>query len=282
MENDTRVDDERRGGREREDRWAILLIAGGILLLAGNLGWFGWVGDWLWAVLFLGGGAAFLYRYSTDRKQWWPLIPGFALAAIGLAILLDDAAGPVFLGLIGLAFLSVYLTGRERWWAVIPAGVLLTLAVVALIEEAAPRVDAGWIFFLGLAATFGFLYYEPEGREKRRWALYPAVAALALALLTFLDTGAGGVVVPLALIAVGGYLIWRQGGGGATQGPPSQPPAPSPEGPRPPEAPGAPQLQPPVHEAMEPAPDRAPDRSEPHQGDEGSAQRQDDQAADDE
>src|SRR5690606_17328765 len=139
---------------ENRNGWAWLLIAGGLALLATQLGWVGRLNDWLWALLFLGGGAAFFYHFSTSRRDWWALIPAAALAAIGVSILGGAAGGADFLGVLGIGFALVYLTGHERWWAIIPAGVLITLAVVAWTDARFPRLDTGWLFFLGLAATF--------------------------------------------------------------------------------------------------------------------------------
>lgn len=196
---------------ENRNGWAWLLIAGGLALLATQLGWVGRLNDWLWALLFLGGGAAFFYHFSTSRRDWWALIPAAALAAIGVSILGGAAGGAYFLGVLGIGFALVYLTGHERWWAIIPAGVLITLAVVAWTDARFPRLDTGWLFFLGLAATFGLLYLLPASQGGQRWAVFPALAALALVLVTVLSGAVSGVVFPLALIFAGAYLLWRRG-----------------------------------------------------------------------
>lgn len=190
--------------------WAYALIAFGALLLAANMGWFGAVSNWVWALLFLAGGAAFVYHYMNNRERWWALIPGFAMVATGLTMLMGNAGGPIFLGLIGLAFIAVFTTNKERWWAVIPGGVLTTLAVVDWLEIANPRFDAGWVFFLGIALTFGFLYLRPDGGQVQRWAVWPAVVGLGMALLNFMSTSVGSLIAPLALIGLGVYLYTRR------------------------------------------------------------------------
>lgn len=198
--------------REDEPRqWAYLLIVGGLVLLAMQLGWLGWLSDWLWAAVFLAGGAAFAYQYRVDPQRWWALIPGAALAAIGVTFLTGAVGGAYFLGVLGLGFAAVYLTGRERWWAIIPAGVLLTLALVAWFDVRVPRMYTAWLFFLGLAATFGALYFLPEGQGRQRWAAYPALAALVVLAIVVLTGAVSGVVVPVALILVGAYLLLRRG-----------------------------------------------------------------------
>jgi hypothetical protein len=191
--------------------WALILIFLGLLFLATNFGWFGWLTSWLWSLLFLGAGVAFLYLYYQKRERWWALIPGFALLAIGTAALSGNAAGGLFLALIGAGFAAVYFSDKHRWWAIIPAGGLFTLALIAWLGTARPGWDTGWLFFMGIAATFGVLFLLPEGQGKQRWAVYPALGCLALVLLTFLSSNTGGIVIALALIAVGAFLFWRQG-----------------------------------------------------------------------
>lgn len=197
--------------------WAYVLVVGGLLLLAAQLGWLGWMTAWLWTALFLAGGVGFIYHVRNTPAHWWALIPGAALAGIGLTFLAGDVGGALFLGALGAGFAAVYVTGRERWWAVIPAGVLLTLAVVAWLDVRAPRWETGWLFFLGVAATFALLAVLPEQQGRHRWAIYPALAATAFVFVTVLSGAVTGVVLPLLLVAVGAYLIWR--GGGVPRGP---------------------------------------------------------------
>jgi hypothetical protein len=191
--------------------WALILIFLGVLFLATNFGWFGWLTSWLWSLLFIGAGGAFLYVYYQKRERWWALIPGFALLAVGVAALSGNAAGGLFLALLGAGFASVFLTNRVRWWAVIPAGGLFTLALIAWLSAARPAWDTGWLFFTGIAATFGVLFLLPEGQGKQRWAIYPALGCLALVLLTFLSSNVGSITIALLLIAIGAFLFWRQG-----------------------------------------------------------------------
>ena len=189
--------------------WALLLIVGGFILTAANLGLLDWLDDWMWAVLAIVGGAAFVYYYLTTPRNWWALIPGFALAALGVSMLAGDAGGPLFLGILGAGFATVYATDRSHWWAVIPGGVLITLAFVAYLDESGSGFDTGWIFFLGIAATFFALAFL-KGPDDRRWALYPAIGALGLALVTVVNEAAKGYVLPVLLVGVGAYLLLRR------------------------------------------------------------------------
>src|SRR5690606_24592657 len=191
--------------------WAVLLIAGGLLLLGVQLGWLSGLSDWLWSLLFIAGGAAFLLAFLKDPTNWWALIPSSALIGIAVVLVTGEIGGAYFLGALGIGFTAVYLTGRERWWAVIPAGALLTLALVAWVDIVAPRLDSGWIFFLGIAATFGLLYLLPRTQGGQGWAIYPAAGAAVMAAIILLTHAVTGVVLPILLIAVGGYLLWRGG-----------------------------------------------------------------------
>lgn len=188
---------------------AALLIAAGALLLLDRFGWLSGVGSWLWGLLFLAGGAAFLAVAWRDRERWWALIPGFALVGLAAAVLMGAAGGPLFLALLGVAFAVVYATDHRRWWAIIPAGALATLALVAYLGVAFPRYEAGWVFFVGLAATFLALVVQPPER-RQRWAVIPAIALAALALVTVMAQQAGTWIVALLLIAGGGVLLLRR------------------------------------------------------------------------
>lgn len=190
--------------------WAVLLIGIGLLSLAANAGWLAWITPWIWAALFVAGGGAFLYYYTLNRRHWWALIPGFTLLGIAAAIVGGEAGGGLFLALIGAGFATIYVLEREKWWAIIPAGALMTLGAVAWLDTMFPAVDVGWVFFLGLAATFGLLYALPEGQGKQRWAMFPALATLALSLMIIASGAVTGIVVPLILIAAGILLMWRR------------------------------------------------------------------------
>lgn len=198
-----------RQGRPRS--WAYLLIAGGLFLIASNLGLFEWMSQWVWAALLLVVGVAFVYYYRTSPQNWWSLIPGFALIALAVSILAGDSGGPLFVGILGLGFAAVFASGKAHWWALIPAGVLATLAAVAYIDDVAAGYDTAWIFFLGIAATFFLLGLLPKGVGGQRWALYPAIASLGLATVTIVTGKVSELVLPLMLVVVGAFMLLRRG-----------------------------------------------------------------------
>src|SRR5215813_12710478 len=92
------------------------LILLGLLLLLERMGLFHGASDIFWGVVFLAGGAYFLYRFFTNMgNEWWAAIPGFALVGIGsddlLSGLLGNWGGFFFLGCLSLGFFAVYFSG---------------------------------------------------------------------------------------------------------------------------------------------------------------------------
>ncbi len=198
---------------EKGTIWGLLLVAGGALLLLQTLGIFHGAGTLTVGLGFLLGGAAFTAVYVRNRNSWWALFPAFGMGFIGLAIIGDlvlprlDLGGLVFLGGLGLVFALIYAGNRQHFWPIIPAGSLFTLALISGVNDLLPfRFDDGWIFFTGLALTFGFVWYE--SRQRAQWAL---VVALILGGLAFL-TIAGSLIrylFPVALVLVGVYMLTR-------------------------------------------------------------------------
>ncbi len=193
----------------------ILLVAAGVVLLLNNLGII--VLDWglLMGPLFGFGGLVFVMVFILNKEEWWALIPGFVLIAIGtitfgqqMDALAEPWGGTIFLGFIGLAFVLIYISHNEHWWAIIPGGVLLTLAGVNFVSD--ETALAGGAFFFGLALTFGLVYLLPKPSGRLNWALYPAGILLLVAIVVLLGaTELLGLVWPLALLLAGAYVLYR-------------------------------------------------------------------------
>ena len=196
--------------------WGSLLILAGVLFMAQNFNFIPNAWGIVWGLFFGIAGGVFLFAFSTDRSQWWTLIPGLALFGLMLLILgdaffprfTDNLGGSIFLGAIGLSFWAVYLIKREAWWAVIPAGILTTLAIVAGVD---PFVrDSGWIFLVGTGLTFALVGVLPTPNGRMTWAFIPAGVLLVLGLFTsaFLFPYIS-FIWPVVLIGFGGYLVLR-------------------------------------------------------------------------
>jgi hypothetical protein len=196
----------------------ILAIIVGILLLLQNFGILGVVVALIWALIFAAAGLVFLYVFVTDRVNWWAVIPGLALLGIATLIALDEfwpqvgdaVGGTLFLGALGLAFWIIYFINREHWWAVIPGGVLFTLALVTVASYVLGGDWAGGVFFLGLGATFGLLYFVPTPHGRMKWALIPAAVLLVMGvLITAVATGGLAFLGGAVLILIGLYFFFR-------------------------------------------------------------------------
>jgi hypothetical protein len=189
---------------------AALILLGGLLLLE-RFGLFRGAADIFWGVVFLAGGAYFLYRFIGNATgEWWAAIPGFALVGIGvdnlLAGFLRDWGGLFFLGMLGLGFFAVYLSGRERWWAIIPGGVLVTLGIVSVLNDVYAARETGGLFFLGLGLTFLLVAVL----ASLSWAYIPGVILVVMgALVGTQFAGSLNYVWPAALILAGLLLIYQ-------------------------------------------------------------------------
>lgn len=192
--------------------WGSLLVLIGIVFLVQSLDlirlpWrmMSGLGMAVAAVVFFG-------VYAQDRRQWWALFPAFGLAfpaimtLLGGIPLVDNLAGPLLLGGIGLVFSLVYTSNRANWWAIIPSGVMYTIAVMSAIDSVLPRLDTGWLFLSGLAATFGMVWWETG--KAQRWALGVSLACGGLVALTLLGSLVR-LLLPLGLVAAGIYLLAR-------------------------------------------------------------------------
>lgn len=194
----------------------ILLITAGVIFLLDNLGRITIQWEMVIGPMLAAGGLIFLLVFITDTDEWWALIPGFILIGVGINIFMGQWMGTyegrvssaVFLGFVGLPFLIIYISNQRHWWALIPGGVLLTLAGISLVTGN-PALEGG-LFFLGLAITFGLVYILPKPSGKLKWALYPAGILCLLGIFVTLGaTNLLGYVGPLALLVVGGYVIYR-------------------------------------------------------------------------
>jgi hypothetical protein len=194
-----------------------LLIIAGVMALLQNLNILPDGIDWFWGLLFAAGGLGFIYTWATaQQKNWWAIIPGLVLLAIGVLNFLPNSlekiGGAIFLGSIGLAFFISYFTDHGRWWAIIPGGVLSTLAVVSALPEMMQGIETGGFFFLGLALTFLLVAVLPNPTKSTNWAYIPALVLFIFGagLMAFSAASTVATLIgPAALLIVGAFLIMR-------------------------------------------------------------------------
>jgi hypothetical protein len=201
--------------------WRYLVGAGlivlGVLALLDNIFNVN-LSAYLWSILFIFAGVAFVAVLVSDRNQWWASFPGFTLLGVGALIglselmpnLAEQVGASLVLGGIGLSFIVVYLLRREFWWALIPAGVMASLVMMILVEPLLGD-SAAWLFLLGLGLTFGAVYLIPgPNGEKMEWAIWPAGVMVVLALIVMVASVQwAGYLVPIFMILLGGLLVFR-------------------------------------------------------------------------
>ena len=190
--------------------WGVLLIAGGGVALAQQMGYLDQLPDSAWTWVFaLVSLAGFLSYALSGWKEWGWLFPagvfGGLAVIVGLAVSgYDNAAigSPIFFSLL-IPFAAAYLTDREKnWWALIPGGVMLVLAMVTLMAD---NVRGEWIgalflFMIGLS----FLVVYLNNRARHWWALIPGGILSFLALIVVLSTSVRGEWIgALFLFAIG-------------------------------------------------------------------------------
>ncbi|MBN1312459.1 MAG: hypothetical protein JXB30_13665 [Anaerolineae bacterium] len=207
---------------------SILIVLGGVALLSQFVPWFG---ELLWAAVFVGAGAVFFTVYIRDRQHWWALIPGYALAMVGVLIMLarinfpGEFIGSFVMFAIAFPFIYVYMNNRDNWWALIPAYATSAVGVLIAISGFAPEfLIAPYVMF---AIAFPFFYVYVRNREHW-WALIPAgvMSVIGAGLLM----SSVEYVIPIALIILGIYLLGRQ----ASAGKPAIPPTTGPDADKPP------------------------------------------------
>lgn len=179
--------------------WGILLIAGGGLALAQQMGYLNQLPDsiWMWVFGFVSLVSFLSYAFS-GWKDWGWLFPAgvFGGLAVTIALAVNNVDGsavasPLFIGLL-IPFVAAYLSDRTKhWWALIPGGVMLFLALVTLLVDTTGNdewIGSMFLFMIG----FPFLMVYLNNRTKNWWALIPAGVLLFLSLIVILSTSVRG------------------------------------------------------------------------------------------
>jgi hypothetical protein len=193
----------------------VLLVGLGALLLAAQLvggvswpagGWLGWGNTW--PLLPIGVGLGALLLALAGGPEWgWLAVPGSVVTAVGLLLLFDH-------------FTDQWQTWAYTWALVVPTAVGAGLWLQGR-WSARPELVArgGRLIALGLGL----------------WAAFGVFFELGLNLSGVFAEGYARYLVPLLLIAAGGYLLlrrrrrWPSGDGdgdgdGGLHAPPEEPP----------------------------------------------------------
>ena len=178
--------------------WGVLLIGGGVLALAQQLGYIDNVSPTPWIFVFAAISLLGFISYATSGwKQWGWLFPAgiFGGLAVIVALATNDIdnpaiGSPLFFGLL-LPFAAAYLTDRSRnWWALIPGGVMLFLALTTLLVDNVGGEWVGSLFLFLIGLSFLVVYLN---NRNRTWALLVAYILGVLSIAPAMATGGGDV-----------------------------------------------------------------------------------------
>ena len=174
--------------------WGVLLIGGGALALAGQLGYIDNLSPALWIFVFAAISLLGFVSYAISGwTQWGWLFPAGVFGGLAVTIALatnhvDSAAvgSPLFFGLL-IPFVAAYLTDRTRnWWALIPGGVMLFLALTTLLVDNVGGEWVGALFLLLIGLVFLGVYLN---NRTRLWALIVAYVFGVLSIAPMLAAG---------------------------------------------------------------------------------------------
>jgi hypothetical protein len=200
------------------DNWWVLFPGLGSLAIAGTIFLVeaGVEGSLAGGIFMLVISVPFWVAFLSDRKSnWWALIPGWTLVAVGVVVILIDSlpgelVGSLIMFAIALPFIVVYLYNREYWWALIPAYVLTAIGLILLLETLGGISGELFVALILFAVALPFFVVFLSNREYW-WALIPA-GVLAMLGLVFLFIGAvGGELfgaIILFAIALPFYVVY--------------------------------------------------------------------------
>jgi len=197
--------------------WGVLLIGGGVLALADQLGYIEDLSPTLWVLGFAAISLLGFVSYAMSRwTQWGWLFPAGVFGGLAMVVALATnnvgtaaVASPLFFGLL-LPFVVAYFTDRTRnWWALIPGGIMLFLALVTLSVDSVGGEWIGAMFLLLFGLAFLAVYFN---NRTRTWALLVAyifgVLSIAPMLASFGDEAAYFGSVFLLAIALPFYVLY--------------------------------------------------------------------------
>ena len=144
------------------------------------------------------------------------VLGGSILIAVGATYLLlavgYEHAGSVLFVALGLAFLASYAIGARPYAYLVPAAVLLGFGLGLLVPDVLGLRGqlASLVFFAMLGAgMLAVFLVSPE----QRWPLVPAALVGVVAIVVsisgaeIIPAAAPSYLVPIILIAIGGYLL---------------------------------------------------------------------------
>ncbi len=212
--------------QDREQRSRI--IAGVVIILLGVMALINNAVEpetaaWLWIIVMVVAAVIFGWAYMQEKETWFA-IGAYLTGAIALLVFLltktkldeselSDVWVPaiVLLG-IALPFVVAWWVDRTRWGLLIPAYILVAIIPILLISETTEKegdlVPAYVMLVIGVPFIGAYLL-------TRKWGFLVPGGIMILIGLAFLGTSVGlseqvlTVIVPIVLIAIGAFMLFR-------------------------------------------------------------------------
>jgi hypothetical protein len=196
--------------------WGLVLILGGGLFLASNLGFLEDRSPQLWMAIFASASLLFFAGYFLNGvREWGWLFPASIFGSLALTIELSElglqgsvVAAPILVS-VALPFAVAFvLEPRQRWWALIPAWVMVVLTALILFVERLPGEAIAALILFSIALPFLVVYLVDR---SRRWALIPAFVLAAVGTIPLLAIRLSGELmgsVVLMLIALPFFVVY--------------------------------------------------------------------------
>ena len=203
---------------DRRQWWA--LIPGYVLAVIGLI--FLFIGEdsaYLPVLIMFAIAAPFLFVFLRDRRQWWALIPTCVMGAVGLFLLIEIGGNGVswlpalIVFGIALPFYVIFFLKSDQWWALIPAAILTGAGLATIIatgdisEDNAVRFG-GAVVLASVALVFALLWWRRKVYQTG-WAGVPALILAAGALVVLIFGLGLQIFWALALIILGGWILFR-------------------------------------------------------------------------
>ena len=196
--------------------WGFILIVGGGLYLAKNMGYITEPKPVFWSSIFAGLSLLFFASYFINGLQNWAwLFPALIFASLALIIGMalsgvdNPAMASPILASVGIPFLVAFaLKPRERWWALIPAWVMILLTLITVVVDRVPGEVIGSLFLFSIGLPFLVVYLV---NRSRLWALIPGIILVVLSVIPLLAISAPGEFIGafvLLGIAIPFYIVY--------------------------------------------------------------------------
>ncbi|MCK6581351.1 MAG: hypothetical protein L6Q98_24940 [Anaerolineae bacterium] len=207
--------------QDREQRKRLIggvaVIALGIMTLV-NATIVGDAAAWMWIIGLAVAAVVFTWVYTLERELW-AVICAYVTGASAVVIFAASQVKPeglwmpviVLLG-VAIPFFAAWWTHRSQWGFLLVAYILAAITGVVFLSERQPDGDGGLVpgyTLLMIGLPFIAAYFTTHQREL----LIPG-GILWFIGLAFLGTGLGlsqqliTVVVPLAVVAIGVYMLF--------------------------------------------------------------------------